>query len=148
MNEYQRPSRSNFTFFNDLSSFAAHIILAFLPAIVSIALALELAPLKAIFNVTCRYADMLGAHIALLHILGWYRGLTTPDCSQETRRKIRNWITLIALVSSINAAFYAVGKIADFNVVLDLTLMCLAYFNGIYAARYFTKLGLVFFKIR
>lgn len=136
MNENQRPSRRNFVLFNHLSSFAAHIILAFLPAIVSVALALELAPLKAIFNVTCSYADMLGVHIALLHILGWYRGLTTPGCALETKRKIRNWMTLIALVSSINAAFYALGKIADFNVVLDLVLMCLAYFNGIYAAGY------------
>ncbi len=132
-------------FYSHILSLVGHVLLAFLPAYLLPMFVLQGAPELLGKGDPTAYIDRVGFNVLLIHALGWYRGLgSAPLSSSEVCQRALNWLKVIGLFASILLFAYFSGKTVDLRILLDLSLMCWSYFNGVFAGGYLSRAALAY----
>ena len=78
--------------------------------------------------------DTIGIHTFIFHVLGWFRGGSSPSVKRELSKKMVNWALLISVISLIHLVLFIKNGQIDLTAILDIALMANGYLNGIVAS--------------
>ncbi len=131
--------------YSHLFALTGHVLLAFLPAYLLPVFVFWSAPeLLGSVNPS-DFIDRAGFNVLVIHGLGWYRGLHSPIHKEgEMWLRAKNWLKIIGLFAGLQLLAYVYGGTVDLRLLLDISLMCWAYFNGIFAGGYLSRAAVAY----
>lgn len=117
-----------------------HVLLTFLVAYLVPFLLFDTAPELFTTVDLVELSETTAFHVLIFHLVGWYRGMAKPIYDQKAlHRKIWFWSKFFFAVAAFIFLAWSNGVDIESYLMLDMALICWAYFNGIIAVEYFLK---------